>query len=264
MGKGGGVMPSLEKFSVPSIPLPRSTSASPRKSGLIWYLIFGVVGAIFLFAIGFFLYPFFIKEDAPASSVAPTRTEEKQLAPTSTAPQTPASFFVNPVTGAVLNIDAATGTPSALIPGVVRAITPEQAFVELMVRKGDGTPVVAREFFLKTAAGIPDTFLTGNFEDYFTAFAFRDRNGIWPGYALKLKGGKLPILLQQDAFAIEDSRSLSNLFWMFPGTPDSGFRDSQIDGNPIRTLSFSSPGATFAYGWFKNYFVFGTSVDALR
>ena len=147
MGRGGGVMPSLERFSVPSIPLPRSTSASPRKSGLIWYLIFGVVGAIFLFAIGFFLYPFLIKEDAPASPVAPARTEEKQLAPTSTTPQAPASFFVNPVTGAVLNIDVATGTPSALIPGVVRAITPEQALDRKSTRLNSSHLVISYSLF---------------------------------------------------------------------------------------------------------------------
>jgi len=109
-----------------------------------------------------------------------------------------------------------------------------------------------------------DSFWKENFEENFTVFAYKDSFGVWPGYIVKLRPGRPPLLFQNQLIAaLENSPTtpLKNFFLDNPGLR-SAFKDGQIFEEPVRIAEFEQ--ANFVYGWFFNqYLIISTSLEGL-
>lgn len=139
-------------------------------------------------------------------------------------------------------------------------------FFEVNIRRSDGVLITLDSFLSKIDAKIfENDFLTKNFSSDFTAFAYKDKNGIWPGYVIKLKKGENQLLIQKDvASRIENSPYLINFFVAPSGLINGGFRDGAMGVRPIRYAAFAS-GAEFSYSWFNaSLLVFSVSRAGLE
>lgn len=139
-------------------------------------------------------------------------------------------------------------------------------FFEVNVRRSDGALITIDNFLAKIDAKVFETgFSTKNFSSDFTAFAYKDKTGLWPGYVLKLRKGENQLLIQKDvASRIENSAYLINFFVAPSGLLSGGFKDGVLSARPIRYAAFAS-GAEFVYSWFNaNLLVFSTSRTGLE
>lgn len=114
---------------------------------------------------------------------------------------------------------------------------------------------------------LPDldkNFSDANLEKDFTAFAYYDVNGVWPGYVFQLKSGSDLTAAKSGFAGMEASKNLTNFYLVNPGTP-AAFKDgAPISGNTVRYLSYSKAGASFNYGWLGNYLVLSTSYSGFK
>lgn len=265
--------PSLPVENAPVIPqeeieVPKTQERSPW----LLYTIGGVVGAGILFAIGFFVYPFFVSDKTPPAPITPPPARSTTTPPVIPPPPggqvTGAehkSFFAAPSQLVIWNVDAATGTLAQSLSVLAQTASLGIPFIEVVPQAQDGSSLDWIELAPRLQAVLAQRFFQENFESDFTMFVYREGKRSWPGYLLRLVPGKLPILLQKEALKIESVPSAwTDLFLDPPGTPSGTFKDGQINGQPVRVLSFSS-GPTFLYGWFgAGYFAMSTSEEGLK
>ncbi len=206
----------------------------------------------------------------PLLNPAPATVQQKAAAPAGIGEALEhKSFFTQPVDG-IFTLDASLPVEgmqanrdkvSALVSGLTGK------FFELEPEDSLSQPVYASSFFALVGANILKAdFIDANFEKDSTMFLYKDKNALLPGYILKLKSGKTPILLKSDVTELENaSSSWSNLFVMPTGTPAQQFHDDLLSGQPVRVLDFSNPSSTLAYGWFLNkYLIISTSLEGMK
>lgn len=285
VGKGGGLLGIAEKISIsipqgrnaPENPIsqaggPAVSEAVPRKN-ILKYVLFGVGGALVLFAAGYFL-PTLLSGSGKSGTVGggaiATTTQKENSTPPPTAQSAKLehkSFFAV--------------SPDAILPFLPTSATGlsvrEQWFEAFKFATGTIT-----ETQFGNAAGeylsFPDflsalnvnfsavNILREDFERDFTSFVYRDAAGLWPGYVLKLKSGINALLVRGDIAKFEaEADFINSTFAAVPGARDIAFKDAQISGIPVRELSFVSKPAMFVYGFGnQGYLILATSEDAFK
>ena len=136
------------------------------------------------------------------------------------------------------------------------------AFMEISVAGADGRNLTANDMLsaVGTIVWAPG-FLADHFSPDPTVFAYRDKNGIWPGYVFKLKPGENWLFVKNDAAQLEGSSAIESFFIASPGNKIAGgFKDVLLGGEPARSVLFTS-GASFVYGWSGGYLIVSTSGD---
>ena len=114
---------------------------------------------------------------------------------------------------------------------------------------------------------IPDlssAVIANLFEEDYTIALYRDSNGIWPVYLLKLSAKASPVEAQTEISKLESSSDLTNLFLSDPGTPDAGFKSGQVAELTTRYLTYSQKGAGLNIAWSKNTLIVSTSYNGLK
>jgi len=272
-----GVRPLPEALSAPRE--PEVPAPAPLRSGspLLLWLAGGAVGLVILFLIGYYVLPVLFPPPPPVPVKPPVTNlpQATSTTPIGTPVGTPAggpsffhaSLFVSPV-DETLGIKTESGTPFAeSLVATVQHAASSSNFIELALQNAAGAYPSWASFMADiNFAVIEPSFFGDHFAPDFTAFVYRDKNGVWPGYVLKLAPNESPVLLRAKLLALEpNADALRSLFATAPGSPSGGFTDAQVNGQPIRSLAWTTPGATFTYCWFFNrYLILSTSLDGLR
>jgi len=250
---------------------PEQASLSKQSGGgmewvkiIAWTL--GII--IVLGGLGFvgyqYVYPLFFSDDSV--DVAPPPDTTSQPPPPQTLVHS--SFFITPATQSQ-SITITELTPSG-IQSALSAIPSSGAtpsLDEVVISDGNGQ-VSASDFVSSLVPALSQSDLSRNFEDDFTAFIYRDTNGDWPGYILKLQSDALLVDAQGVVENIEtDVSSLSNLYLINPGSPKDAakaFINGQLSGTQTRYLPFTAPGAALNYGILQNYLLISTSYPGIQ
>ncbi|OGZ00611.1 MAG: hypothetical protein A2946_03260 [Candidatus Liptonbacteria bacterium RIFCSPLOWO2_01_FULL_53_13] len=278
--KSGGSAAGLSGSSVTirSSAAPTTTETDERKSQTFIWALVAIVGAVVLFFVGYFLVPLITEKPAVNNSGqnagAATSTKKTPVAAeeptyfghTSFFKETPdATREFNPYLTATGPIDRAFIV--TMIDTLTKDASSTGTLIELATKNSEGRPLIWGEVASIMGAPELDQAVMGTlFMRDITVFVWRDKTGIWPGFIFKLKDGVAPLLAQRQALGIENPTDrFKNLFLIPPQTAASAFADTQVSGQPARSLSFQKPNATFTYGWFfRNYFVMSTSYEGLR
>ncbi|MEK7193201.1 MAG: hypothetical protein AAB652_00215 [Patescibacteria group bacterium] len=276
--------PRPETFTLSGEPYkePFATYVSPRA-----VIVVGII-AILIMAIligYFFVYPFFIKLTVPPFNANPgslTPAPTGIVLPPSSPPSvvTHETFFriladrtipfvvVKSPVSSVVDLQ----TYAQKLTGVINATGGTTGFYELGLADDAGKPLAASRFFDHISVHLFEpSFLDANFNPDFTAFVYKDRKGIWPGYVLGIKRGKtLSVVQNQIAKEIENSGDITSAFLTSPGKPSPGvFRDALFLDHTVRYFTFDVPGSVaqteFSYSWFNDKFlVISTSRGGLE
>lgn len=282
---GGGMIPRGESVRAPAVMSAEDAARElKRKSNAVWKIATPIFLVILLGILAFTLYNSFFaggpKPPAPAaSSGGETRDNvpgaAESLAVPSSAPLgrifVHRSFFRKPA-DETLNffVKGAAASASDLktfsqkITETLEATSPDHNFFELDIKSADGRDLnVAEVLSAADASVLEPQFLDGHFNYDITFFAFRDKRGIWPGYALEFKPAENWLFLKTDVAKLEKSSKLENLFLSSPGAPAAeGFKDGIIGNQPVRMLKFGNTGAAFVYGrLLANYLIVSTSEE---
>lgn len=295
LGEGGG-LPQPKKISIPirlmrpeeeekpTVVRARAASAEgtaasgttlagerPSKSRVWKWVVGGIVGATLLFLLGYYILPLFLSQSPPSREIPAA------VAPGASSPATAAwvhqSFFRLSADETVTIALGLATTTAGIQPynqelaRRIAAAATSSTFFEIVLEEASGQPLSWSGLltFLNVAF-IEQGIWEANFKPDFTAFVYLDKSGIWPGYVVQLKPNKTPLLLHSDIVKLETAASDIRKFFLGSlGEPAGAFKDDQVNGQPIRSLGFVTPGASFSYGWFYNsYLVFSTSLDGLR
>lgn len=279
LGETGGGPPRPVNIAVPSLNQGENSAvrgpaaaqeedfgSSSKKKFFIWGLA-GMLGAAVLFLGGYYFLPLFSSNNPnPSSAIVRATSTIASSAPAFAHH----SFFSQPVDGALV-LGAAASTEGleayrARVNGVIAGISSSTpAFFDASLQNTKGEPLSAANFLDSIGANIwSSKFISLNFNADFTFFLYKDKNGVWPGYAFQLGQNKSPILLQQDLRKIESAPNLKNLFLNDPGFLASAFQDGLASGQPVRMANFSDKKSVLVYGWFFNkYLIVSTSLGGL-
>ncbi len=260
----------------PGASLSSSAPAAEGGEGTNWkvvglWMLVAAVGAGVLFGAGYYLLPLIFPAANPATTATPTtaRQTPPQALPTSTTSEpisfTHQSFLRSPAASSrdlSLQDDPVTGeTYGQRLQTLLQNTATSSALTEINLVTSAGQPASWNQLldFLGIQAPPPD-FWRDKFEPDFTMLAWKDENGSWPVYVLKLKSGGSPLLLQSSVLKLETAgMPLAGLFAFPPGTGGS-FEDAQLNGQPARISVYSQPAARLVYGWaYNQYLLIGTS-----
>lgn len=282
MAKSGGAFTALKPVTQPTpTVVPIQTPAPADETKLIKIAVFGgagILGVGILVLAGYYLMPLiFPPKIAPTPiPTLPTNQNSQTLPETKNLPSpvfTHQSFFRTPA-DQVLSLNLAPVTEAATLQTFGQQITttlsgtdPNSDFFEIETKDANNKPISWTKFLSFTNTNLlTSEFFLSNFSQDFTAFIYRDKNGVWPGYVLQLNGNQNPLIFRSQMNTMESGVPvLQNLYLSSPGNPKGGFQDGQLVGEPIRTISFEQNGAIFAYGWFHSkYLILSTSLDGLK
>ncbi|MBI3589307.1 MAG: hypothetical protein HY093_02740 [Candidatus Liptonbacteria bacterium] len=274
MALSGGGSPQSVRISLAD----RTPQAAPGKTSTaqsvkIFSRIFWVVAMILILgALVYFFYPLIKKDQTAPAAVNPTSTENSAL------PEVPAhlnipkfehqSFFAEPAPRVLaLTVSYPVGAAGDLadynkkILDLLARENSTSTFWEIEVKDGDGQVLSFSQFLEVTGAKVMDEdFLALNLSYDFTHFVYKDKNGFWPGFILKLNQGKTWVTLRPEIAKLEAAADLEKLFLTNPGSRAGVFRDTLISSSqPARVLKFAQVSAGLVYGYFHDYFIFSTS-----
>ncbi len=284
MAKSGGGAPAAERVEAPQAISAEVTGerefahdpGAALKARLGKFALWGLIGvafAAFLFLLGFYFLPLLFEAGRSEPS-------EEATTPSASLPPVPVSApgdfthqslfrqrgeVVSVRLGDILS-PADLRTYESRIFSAVSASDPASNFFEVELQDPNGRPYSWQELLgIVDPKGIAPRFPYGNFMRDYTAFVYRDDNGLWSGYAIRLQKGQVPLIVQKEVLKLEESSDFENFFLVSPGAPQGAFQDAQFLGQPIRVLPWSAPGARIAYGWFHvDYLVISTSLDGLK
>lgn len=256
---------------------PLEGSGGGRKT-LMW-----LVTLIVIVGFGSLMYtyglPYFMTQKiatAPIETQTPPPTPQPPLPPPPPipppAPPITSLFGAPPDTLPAISIidTTITGTRAALQAETQKKPTSGN-FKEISIVDAQGKPLSFSAYLSillpeAVSLGLTDTFKTA-FEDSFGAYFFYDDNGVWPGYAIKLKPGSgIDIVTLTDRLQKFESSSYAHFFLAQPGAPEEEeFQTGQaLQKYTDRYISLSQPGALFSYGLFGQYFIINTSNEGLK
>jgi flagellar basal body-associated protein FliL len=155
-------------------------------------------------------------------------------------------------------------TFSQRFSGLFPASKSTSTFFGVDVKNADGSDAQASEVFAAADTAVLDPqYVSAHFNPDITVFAYKDANGLWPGYIVQLKFSDNWLYLKDEVAKLETKQAQIDNFFLSPhGAPDAkGFQD---DSNGFRKLAYSSPGAVFVYVWLRGYLIFGTSIDGMN
>ncbi len=104
------------------------------------------------------------------------------------------------------------------------------------------------------------------FADDFTTALYRDANGVWPVYILKVSPDSSQVEAQPAVAALEVSPNLANLFVSAPGAKTAAtFKTgTKINEVTIRYMPFTKTGASLNIGWSGNNLIISTSYNGMK
>jgi hypothetical protein len=274
MAQSGGGQPRFQtvKLQLPvepaGKPAGQEEKASPFSIAIVIVIAAGIIAAVAFLA--YRLFP----SNSPSSNTnnyQPTSAQPVEPAPASSFVHH--SFFKKPADQfLVLTVRSAAESASELQTYNQRFVellsnaNPTSSIIEIGAKGNNGSDLGVSEIFpLADIAVLETQFLLSHFSPDVTLFAYRDKNGFWPGYILSLQSSENWLFLKSEVAKLETSPKIANFFLSSPGSPAStGFKDDFINDQPARVLGFSAPGASFVYGWFRGYLILSTSEDGLK
>ena len=223
------------------------------KKKMMW-VVGGIIGVLVLGAVGYFvIYPMISSVGSgptvPTDPTVPVVPVDPQpIQPI--APQGHVSAFVNQpenqTATAVLPLPLSRNAIAGALTQIAQTAKP--GLTEVTFTTGTNNAPAALPGFI--TALTPGFANAGNaallFEDDFTAFTYKDAQGVWPGYVLSLK----PDFKADDLrawFAGLEKSPLSNFFIVNPGTM-APFKDGTVNGKYAdRYSGGTTPGASLGY-----------------
>jgi hypothetical protein len=218
----------------------------------LWWVIGSVVVVAALGAAGYFvIYPLLSNvtpEPAPVS--------ETPIIPQPVAPQTPEQPTVPEKKSAFIGEPGKTAPVAiadplshvAIVTGITKVgQTAQEGVTELSMMSTGTSSLPFGTFFSAVATGFTEAAKTNLlFVDDFTAFIYKDKNGVWPGYVASLKPGFDPLALKSWFTSLEKS-PVKNIFVSDPGKM-AAFKDGMISEKyPDRYSTGTAAGASFGY-----------------
>lgn len=279
MAKSGGGMPRFENVKISGLAAAKAseTTVAQARSKSYFLLIVVVLVVIAALAVGgWFAYQKFFagNSSAPAlpqanNTIIPSSTSQG-TAPTTTpivsppaAPFVHASFFFKQPADQVLtstlygtgSIENASDlqTYDQAMTALLATAKKTDTLVEIDETDSNGNAASVSELLTAAnAAVINSTTLATDFNPDATFFAYRDKNGFWPGYIIALTQNQNFPAVESSTQELESSPNISNFFLVNVGTPSpDGFTSSMIASSSVRVLPFlggTIPGY-FVYGW---------------
>ncbi len=248
---------------------PEPSEAVKKPDGKLWVILGGIIvllivgGLVFFFFLKPLIFPVTEVNPVPTGAVTPPPSETST--PLVTETSTPEAVFKHqsffnpaPTLSETVAVTTALADLTAAIQKATSDSQPAGTVKELIM----ATDKVGASNFLSVVLPDLDTkFTDANLEKDFTAFAYYDANGVWPGYVLKLKDKADLAQAKSTIAAIEKSVNLINFYLVSPGAPKSStFKDgAPVKDNPVRYLSYTKAGASFNYAWLGNNLVISTS-----
>ncbi|MCR4328043.1 MAG: hypothetical protein NUV53_00820 [Patescibacteria group bacterium] len=184
----------------------------------------------------------------------------------------PADHTISFIAAGAIADAASLKTPVQRLLEVLPSRNSTSTLLEIVPQNTVGTTVPLPEFLPLLDMDVLDSaFFSKYFENQFVMFAYRDKEGIWPGLVLALRPGENWLFLKNDAAPLEDSPKIANFYLSDPGTPKGKFHDISIGSIPARALEWNPPvgqagvGARkFVYGWFRGYLLMSASQEGLE
>ena len=188
-------------------------------------VIIGVFAAAALFFVGYYLIPIIfpsstqVQEITPkistptSSTITPQPTSEETF-------QTHQSFFHTPADETftlLLQTTSATSTLQSYnqeLASLLKQSRATSTFFEIVIQGAENKSTAWSDFLpLMNITVLKPEFWDANFVSDFTAYIYKDKNGLWPGYIVRLKDSRAPLLLQTDIAKLEsDPAILRNFF----------------------------------------------------
>ncbi len=266
---GGGVAATPPPFSsAPQVPIPGGEGERPLIVSFLTPRILIVAGSVALLAIFSVAAYYFstLISRRESRGVTPPTNDQPLVNPELERPVFEhQSLFRLPV-DQTLNLELRSGpvtdvselqTYSQKLSNLLSSAR-DGGFFEANIKNENGTPLSGKEFFSIIDANVIDpNFLEANFNPDFTAFVYKEKGTLFPGYVLSLERGLTALVLQTEVLGqIEGARGYTNLFTGFPGVEaGEGFKDKQIGTRPARFLTFTSDEgkiSEFLYSWFNS------------
>ncbi len=223
--------------------------AGHERKKTLWWVIGGVVIVVALGAVGYFvIYPMLTA--APAEPAPATELPVTPQPVTPAQPETPekSSAFINdPGSVATITISDPISR-TGIVTGITKAASTAPAGVtELLINGSGNNPLPFGPFLAAVATGFTEAGSANLlFNDDFTAFMYKDENGVWPGYVATLKPGFDPQALKGWFTSLEKA-PVKNFFTGDPGKM-AAFKDGLINNKyPDRYATGASAGASFGY-----------------
>ncbi len=290
MARSGGGAPQFRTVKAPELPAAavaegERESEKGAQPASFWFIVLVAVVALAVLAIVVYMaYSMFFSSEKNTSAVpAPAVAEngyqtQPSAAETYTATQsstnfTHVTFFSKPVAQILTLILSNTAqsaselqTFSQRFLRVFSGTKPTSTFFEVDVKNGDGSDAGINDIFSAAdTAVLAPQYVLAHFNPDATVFAYRDANGVWPGYVLKLKPTENWLYLEADVKQLETKEGqIDNFFLTAHGAPAGGFATSTMGDATFRELSYAQPGASFTYGWYRGYLIMSTSVSGLK
>lgn len=276
-------------FTAPKPTVPQNTAAAKLKNVIeeeaptaktgakkVVAVIGGLVLAIAAAVAGYlYVFPFLFPTQPPASPAAPAPPSTQEPRETSAplvipGPATPALTHksllqpTSPPSGAQFSTTLDLANFKSLLSEEAQKSSTIDTLTEIVFEDTNGQipastlmPVILPDFSSTVVANL--------FEKDYTIALYRDNNGVWPVYLLKLSAKSNPAEAQTEISKLETSTDLANLFLSDPGTPNSaGFKSGQASGLMTRYLTFAQKGAGLNIAWSKNTLILSTSYNGLK
>ncbi len=235
------------------------THDNKGKKMFIW--IGSIVGVLILVAVGYFVvYPLLFPKAAPPPPPPPPPPTVVKALHNSYFVTVPPNKTSIPLTD-VSFLEIST----AFQPITVAANKlPDGSLQEIEIQNAQTGQIPFSQYLDAFGVGIAASSTTAWFENDFTAFAYYDANGIWPGYIAKLKPGVTKEQLVTGLAPLETA-DLSKLYLFPPGAAKAGgFKDGKVNTKDARYVQFTSPGAAFDYLVIDQYLLLSTSYDGAK
>lgn len=264
-------------------------SESKHHSKALVISIGAVTGLVILGAAAYFIFfrspaePVPVEPPAPpvepvTPPVEPVPPPVEPVPPVEPPPPPPVPAFQHQSFFPVASNVASTSVPlpglsaTDISAGISSAFASEARVPVLkeMVFTSGANNVNAREFLAALIPTLNSAFLEARLDMDFTAWGYKDKDGVWPGYVFRFNptptGEAKP-----DIFPLLEQSS-ANFYISSPGAPKnpdfrSGTKFSQ-NIRDIRYLPYTNPGASFNVAWMvvggTHYAVVSTSFDGLK
>jgi len=285
MTKSGGALPQFQVVRAPSLPSapaspPAETGGKKLTTAIIVLVALALLGAIIYFSYQLFFNRPSVGTTPPPeqNATAPAPQPPVQPPPPPTTPPIAQQGFVHrslfsKPADQVLTL-AVRGTVESAsdlqtfgqkVTNLLAAAKPAANLFEINIKNVDGKDLdVNEEMALADTAMIDQQFLSTHFNLDATFFIYKDKEGFWPGLITSLKPTENWLFLKNDVAKLEKSPKINNFFLSFPGDKIGDFKDDVVSGQPVRTLTFTAPGAIFIYGWFRGNLILSTSEEGLK
>lgn len=275
--------PQVETPPPPNIPVEPATISStgqqkPKiKSGKILWVIIGVIIAVALAAIGYFvIYPALTPIKPIAQQSPPPVTPPEPVIETETPPApepNPSSADLLPtITGShislfktpadkVLEINLSEATVDSFRSGISQNITDQNGLYEIKIINSIGQQISPHALLSLLVPKFFNAQTLGYFEENANFFVYVSQNGPWLGYVLKLKNNADIGQAQNRMAALQNDPDNDNLFVLQPGEIGV-WRDGKIANRAASLVDFSQPNAALGYVWLEKTLLITTNLQA--